>query len=63
MTNHAEIAQREREESRYRRQLARQQRTEFLTESAELNSYYAKSAASRARYHEKKAKSTCNFTR
>ena len=58
MTNHAEIAQREREESRFRRQLARQQRKEFLTESAELNSYYAQSAARRARYHENKAKST-----
>ena len=55
MENHAEIAQREREESLFRRQLARQQRKEFLTESAELNSYYSQAAARRARYHERKA--------
>ena len=55
MTNHAEIAQREREESLSRRQLARQQRKEFLTESAELNSYFAQAAARRASYHERKA--------
>ena len=60
MPNHAEIAQREREESRFRRQLARQQRKESLTESAEINSYYAQASARRARYHENKAKSTAS---
>ena len=55
MENHAEIAKREREESLFRLQLARQQRKEFLTESAELNSYFAQTAARRARYHERKA--------